>query len=556
MPLTNNCSPRLITVDNSCGCTLTRASITAMTSDIFESIGNLEVGMDRLLLQRKEALIAGVQQRSLMDLMLSRTVPIKTTTITPNGGSVIAPFFLVPQDNVVNANYFVVSAGIADPNAGVGSIPLSAWDVTVRNDSSQFASALVDLEKFFLPGRFINIAYKTAITGVAQTVQFMVLSSAALGVGTCTLVLVPPYTAAGWAALNAGQKAIYQPTHGVLIPLSNSVSNYESWCYNGPSVNAMKFLEYWLQTIRTTFCYNDEYLKALNADLTGGYFRRFRTLPLAKQRAQQEAEAERAYFNTLFYGSRINEMQTQNTYQSLPQVTDPANPSCLLEYKSNTLGFKTQLQACSRVIDNQGAVLDLDTLKSLGYAVMRNRESQGGIGGNERPRLDCLVDRNLADMILTIMIQYYQTKYGVQYVKYFTANEVIKQDNIVLWNYNVYQFPDEGFELCVISERFFDDRLATFTAANAGVDATIGRELWMVDWSDAQIGLAGTASATRQTNVADNLYNCVITPNVNHYQLASKTVAAMIQRPNRHLIISNIGSGCPNITANPCTPNS
>jgi hypothetical protein len=46
--LLDNCNPRLIQVDQSCGCTLTRANILAMTDEIFESQGLLEVGMDKL----------------------------------------------------------------------------------------------------------------------------------------------------------------------------------------------------------------------------------------------------------------------------------------------------------------------------------------------------------------------------------------------------------------------------------------------------------------------------------------------------------------------------
>lgn len=546
---TDNCTPRLITVDNSCGCTLTRASIQAMTPDVFEAQGFTEVGMDRIIGQTREARMTGVVERSLTDLLLSRTVPIKTQALTQDR-SIIAPFIMIPQRSVVNANWFNLVAGQADANAGTGTIPASAWDLTVENEASEFASTNVNLEKYFLPGRYIAVMYKNTLTNVSYTVQFQVLSATAVTTQQCTLVVQPPYTAAGWAALNAAQQAVYQPTHGVIIPLSNSVSNYESWCYNDPSENTLKLLVYWLQTIRETFCYNDEYVKALTAPLTSEFFKKFRTLELAKQRKRQSQLAERAYWNTIFYGQKINEMQATTTYTSLPQVVDPANPSCLLEYKANTEGWYTQLGNCNRVIDNQNAPLDMDVLKSLLYSLKRNRETDSG----NIDRIDAMTDRFLADAILTIMIQYYQMKYGMQYTRFFQAGQAIKFDNQILWNYNVYDFPDEGLQLCVIVDSYFDDRLAVFNAANAGADASRGRELWLLDWSDVKIGLAGTASATRQTNVADNLYNCIITPNVNHYQLSSKTVCAMIEAPNRHAIIGNISSLCPTMTATPCTP--
>lgn len=553
----NNCAPRLISVDDSCGCTLTRASIQAFTPDLFEDQGFKEVGMDRVIGQMKEARMTGVAERSLSDLFLSRTVPIKTQSLFQSGQrSVIAPFVMVPQRSVVNSNWFNLTAGIATPGAGTGSIPASAWNVTVENEGSQFASTLASLEKYFLPGRFLLVIYKDPVTGVGQTVQFLILNSVNAdsgGVPKATITLQPPYTAAGWAALSAGQKAVFQPTHGVIIPMANSVSNFESWCYNDTSENTLKLLVYWLQTIRETFCYNDEYIKALTAPLTSDFYKKFRTLDLARQRKRQSQLAEAAYYNTILYGQRINEKQTPNTYTELPQVLDPQNANCLLEYKANTEGWYTQLKNCGRVIDNQGAVLDMDVLKSLLYSIRRNRETDSG----NVTEIDAMTDRFLADAILTVMVQYYQKKYGMQYTRFYQANQAIKFDGQILWNYNRYEFPDEGLALNVIVDTYFDDRLAVFNAANSGIDASRGRELWLLDWSDASIGVAGTASAARQTNVLDNLFNCVITPNVNHYQLSSKTIAAMIQVPNRHAIIENIAvTGCPTITGTSCLVNS
>lgn len=115
----NNCAPRLISVDDSCGCTLTRASIQAFTPELFEEQGFKEVGMDRVIGQMKEARMAGVAERSLTDLFLSRTVPLKTQSLFQSGQrSVIAPFVMVPQRSVVNANWFNLVDGEADPNAG------------------------------------------------------------------------------------------------------------------------------------------------------------------------------------------------------------------------------------------------------------------------------------------------------------------------------------------------------------------------------------------------------------------------------------------------------
>lgn len=549
----NNCAPRLISVDDSCGCTLTRASIQAFTPDLFEAQGFKEVGMDRVIGNMQEARIAGVQERALADLFMSRTIPIKTRTLYDNGGrSVIAPYIMKPQRSVINANWYIIVDGSATTGAGTGSIPASAWDLIIRNENGPFASNLVSLEKYFLPGTNVMVFYKNTITGVAQTIQLLVLASANAnsgGVEQARVTVQPPFTAAGWTALTSPQKAVFQPTHGVLIPTANSISNYEAWCHNDPSEMTPKLLVFWLQTIRETFCRNDAYLEALNAPLTSQYFKQFRTLPLAEQRKRQSQLAENRYFNTIMYGQAINEMQTPNTYTSLPQVLDPQNPSCLLEYKANTEGWYTQLKNCGRVLDNQGSALDVDLLKAMLYTIKRNRMTDSG----NITSIDAMTDRFMADGLLQVMTQYYQRKYGLSWTRYFEPKQAITFEGQILWNYNRYDFPDEGLSLNVIVDSFFDDRLGVFTAANNGLDASRGKELWLIDWSDASIGLGQTASASRQTNVLDNLFNCVITPNVNRYELNSKTIAAMVEVPNRHAIIENINpTACPVIRGTPC----
>lgn len=550
MAFPNNCTPRLIGVDDSCGCTLTRASIRAMTPQDFEDQGLKEVYMDRVIAQTKEARMTGVQERSLTDLFLSRTVPIKTINLGQAANqSIIAPFIMVPQRHNINANYFVVYSGTANASAGTGSVPASAWDIQVMNEQSQFGTNLVNLERYFLPGRYITILNKDTSTGVGRSLQFKILNSvnsSAVGLEKATLTLEPNYSAAGWAALSGAEKAVYQPTHGVVIPLSNSVSDYESWCYNDPSNNTTKLLVYWLQTIRNTHCYNDEYLKALNAPLTSNYFKKFRELPLAEQRRQQEYYAERAFYNTVFYGQRINENQAVETYTSLPQVRDVANPNCTLEYKANTLGIRQQLSDCGRVTDLQGGALNLDVIKSLLYTIKRNREIDSGTVTD----IDIMTDRFTAANILDVMIDYYKDKYGMETTRFYNPGQKIMFENQVMWQYNKYEFPDEQVTMNVITDTYFDDHLAAFPIS----DKSRGRALWVIDWSDFQIGLAGSSSVARQTNVADNLYNCVIKPNVTHYQLVSKTIAVMLQDPNRHAVFENFSDACPTITISNCEP--
>lgn len=543
---TNNCDPRLIVVDDSTGCTLTRANIRAFTKQDFEDQGFKEVGMDRIIAQTKEARLAGVRERTLTDLLLSRHVALRESS---GGGSksVIAPYTLVPRRNVVNANYFAIEAGAANSGAGTGGVHHGRWDLTVNTGVSTFVSGLKDLEKYFMPGMTLIVENLSA-ADAAQTVQFAVVSAAnatAGGVEKATVVVEPNVTDAAFDAYDSATQLVFQPTGGTVTLLANSISDYESWCEQGPAVNDLTLVEYWQQTTRWTHQFDDEYLKALEAPLTSQYFKKFRQLPLAQQRKQQEMQMEKAFYNTVFYGQEINEKQTVEGYTDLPQVMDPGNTTCALEFKANTLGVRTQLAACGKVSDKAGAVLNLDTLFETCYLLKRHRETTSG----SIDVIDAMTDRFTAAKIRDLMLDYYNTKYSTSSQLFYQPGQKITYNGATVLEYNVYDLPDQGVQLAVFTDPYFDDRIGAFQTAHK----SRSRGLWMIDWSDIAINVIGTNSVKRQTNTADSLYNCVITPNVTHYMLNSKTFEVRVGDANRHAVIENFSDACPTVTATPCT---
>lgn len=564
----NQCSPRLITVDESCGCTLTRASITGMTPDAFEALGNQETDYQRLIGQAAEAKLIGVPERTLRDLLMSNVKNIKGSLSKEpiQNESVILPYVYKTQRANVNSNYFSIEAGVATPGRGTGSIPGHAWDITINTGPSPFASALQQLYRFFLPGQTVFIHTLQDPTGskISRSLQFSIINAVEAdsgGVSKAVVTIVPNYTYTYFQTLSSGEKTVYSPTFGTVLVGANSVSDYESWCYNEAAINNRKLLTYWLQTSRETICYNDEYLKALESAYTNEYFKKFKELPLAEQNRQQRSQSERKWLNSVFYGQQINENQNPETYTSLPTVTDIEDSSCTYEYKANALGVRTQLGNCSRITDLQGGNLDLDFLFQALYNLKRNREATGG----SVDTIDAMTDRLTADIIRQVMTTYYKTKYNVDTTRFYEPGKKLMFDNQVLFNYDLYQIPEVGINLAVFNDTYFNDYLAAFTtgANNASGNpttniATRGRKLWLLDWSDVSIGVAGTQAVRR--NYPDptvvGLYKCVITPNVKHYELRSTKWTVMIEDPNRHAILENFSSDCPTLTVNPCSVSS
>ena len=100
--------------------------------------------MDRIIAQTTEARLAGMHEKSLYDLLLSKHVALGEKSGS-GSQSVIAPFTLVPRRNTLNFNYFQVegrsvtwseftgdisAAGAASTN--YGWIPSSAIILTVN----------------------------------------------------------------------------------------------------------------------------------------------------------------------------------------------------------------------------------------------------------------------------------------------------------------------------------------------------------------------------------------------------------------------------------------
>lgn len=554
MAFPTNCGSRFVAVDASCGCALTRANIVGMTPQLFEDQGTREVYMDRVISGAAEAVVAGYQEKFLESLLNSRMVGISSELgrAPIKNESVILPYIYRRQKRNINSNYWTVSAGAASPGAGSNGLHPGAWDVTVRNNPSKYGTTLSLIERYFLPGRYVLIETVDATTKAAIAAQFKVIAAVNADSGVTAqakITLEPNYSSTGWAGLAA--KTPFQPAAGLLLNMANSVSDYESWCYNDPSDNPNMLLTFFLQTTRETACVNAEYLRALNAALTSGYWQKFKQLPLAEQRKQQAQKAYTAWLNSAFFGQRINEFQDPNTYTLLPTVRDPINPDCTLEYKATSIGFEQQLIDCTRYSDMQGNPLDLLDLFSISYDMKRGREASGGV----IDRIEWGTNRTNAGRIFTTMVNFFKAYYGVDTTRFYQPNQKLTFENQVMLNYDVYEIPAEfgGFELVVWHDDYFTDKLL---AAGANADQqNRQRIMWALDWSDIQMGVAGSTAVQREhpDPTVDRLYSCIIKEVRNTYVLKSKTWSSIIEDPLRHYVIKNFNKDCPLLVANPCT---
>jgi len=554
----NQCGPRIIDVSNSCDGSLTKADIQGMTPGTLESLKDTAIGEAFLFRQTTLAGISGVRENSLWDLLMSKIKnvgnEITESSIGPNK-SFLLPYFLREQEDYINVNSLIIEAGGANPLAGttVGGLyhRNDTWRLTVATptySASELAltSPVKNVERYFLPGEYIIVLTKSG--NDAKTLHFKIVDSESAGNNKAYVIVEPSYTE-GYVAAE-GILADYQPTNGIVQMGVNSVSDYESWCHNQPSELSRRMLAFWPQTSRFTRCWDDvyaEYLEAIFDGKINPYLERFKELPMAEQNRQQFAVYQRKLLNSFFFGEAINEFQTVETYRQLPEVRDPRGANSLLEYKSNALGVRTQLNACGRVIDRSSAALNLNELEEQLYILKRNREVNGGSVDS----IDVMTDKSTANRIKTLMASYYKARYGIGWERQMQPTEKIKFGQQTMWNYNTYEMDEAQVQLNVITEPFFADFKSH--ASKAGV-ATRGNMLLFIDWNDVQFGVTKVGSRKSNTPDVDTDpdFRCIIKANITHTEMESVSWTPIINDPRKSLIWENFSDECPTYTYEDC----
>jgi len=590
--------PNMINVDSSCGCTLTKAKITGMTPDTFEQLAMVETDLARVIAGAAEAKILGVKEKGLATLLKSSLRDIKPalTTSKIDEQSIILPYIQRRQRGYQNSNYFTIlgtdistagkigtaTSGWTGSSASTVSgkshyLPVAsgAWgaDNSTLGVKNTYRGGPTNIDRYFLPGMSL-IVYTLGGDGnnEAKVLDLEIVDAFIVTVkGSTTevgdvIVEVKERTTESVGAIRGGFCQIG----------TNNVSDWEDWCRNQPTDFNQRIIVNWLQTSRETRCVDGVYKDTLQKILDGKvnpYAAGFKYLPLAEQNKIAAGNSENAWLRSTFFGQAISSAQTVEGYTELPAVYDPesgssygsypdsqpSGESCVLEYKANAIGIYTQLVEAARVADFKGGQLDLDALFQLIYYLKRYRESDG----DSIDVIDCMTDRYTADNLMVAFSRYYQAKYGAQVNRFVDQGQKLSFNNQVLFNYNVYDIPEIGVQLAVFHDQFFDDHLSAAKQAGGkvlgdddvsftadGNAAALGRHLWFLDWSDINVGIAGTNSVTRKhPNVeAQELYKCRMEANVKEYQLKSTRWTTMVDRPQRHLVVRNFSDTLPKLS--------
>ena len=553
---------RIVSIPEGCGGTLSAASITGLTPATLASYNLVEHNKAKVIAMAKEAREIGVIGSSLMDLFYSRIQEVGKDALVksslPGMQSVILPYSYRNRKARIGNAQFLITAGSVNANAGttVGGIvyPDSARNIVVGVGPG-YVSNVTDLHRYFLPGTFVYVEGINTGTS-AKTVTPLKVVTASTTAGVTTVVVAANRTDTWWGTATNGEKAPYQPTHGVLYLGNNNVSDYESWCYNEPTNLSRSLIVDYFTTSRYTQCITQVYedtLKGILAGEVNELAKSYNYLSIAEQNKQMAKQHESKTLNDLFYSDIEDENQSPETYNLLPPVLDAVDDSLVLGYKARALGIRTLLANAGQVIDLTGGPLDLDVLLEKLYDLYRIRKADG----SNVEVIDLMTDKDTAAVLRGAFRAIQTAFYGADAGKYYTTGQVLEGVR-AMFKYEKFQIPALPFDVAVFVHEFFTDRIAAFGDGSGGLNGSVNlknsaRTIMALDWSDIVWAIQGTNSARREfggkvSADALELFSCRIKLNPKKIDLRSVTWTLQIGDELRSLMLENYSLAAPTYT--------
>ncbi len=557
-------TPCEVSVSNNydtCG-TITRASVAHLTpsqlEDLFKPSG-LFADMDAWFRTSFEMKACGTKTNGLYEWLMSsqRNVGhLLSTTNIDRGPSLLHPFVLGRQDSVINNDFWAITTGLAHSGyTATVTGPLTVADLAEGTGTDRVIRVVtrygIDLDANWFVSKDRIYVFGRAAGGQMTQGQWRVLASAAEATGAYVDVLL--------RTENAGSSAPYDtaPTSGVVISGGPFVNDFQSWCYNRPTLDPRKRTPFWIETTRMSRCVDSEYRKVFQRLMESNeYFKQFGDLPLAERNRQDQMYFENQQINAFFWGKPKNANQTLALWQSLPQITtvtssgvDPGLGGKLIAYEAYQIGVIEQLRRCDRVRDLQNHALNMHEFLDEIYNIMRARKQQG----KKADSIDVYTDSRTAANFETGFIAYIKAEYG-DILPTLTVKEGANQTLGFKWRSYSPKFP-QGVEINIITHEYFDDWVNAFDTESI---SSSGRMMLILD-----IGKPGPnggtiypgmiASKTRATTLGelenlskiDPTFACVMDHVTEERTLTSMTKTAVVECPANSLVILGIADSVP-----------
>lgn len=535
------CAPSIGTNIKQCG-SVTVCSAKPVTADEFASIyqksGDYRV-MGALFKHDFEIRACEAVQNGMYDFLMSVKVNMqkKIESRRRNGRTDIMPFVMARQYSPINDNFWTFTGGQASGQnwsgvvATAGNVP---FDV-----------------RSFPVGMIVWILGRTA-GGSASKTAWEVTAIADNGNDTGTVTM---------SSLNAGSflpaAKLASPVSGVLMQGVPNKSDFEKWCAELTAYLNWKDVPFFYGTYRTSRCRSSQY------DLWRSYliednplYREYGDLTEIEKNKQLQAKWQRQIAD-LFFWSTPRQYQNANQYDQLAEI-DAFDPSTVgltalgvdggtcVGRRADPAGVYEQMAECQRIVDLQGAALNLPALFNQLYHMGRVKE---GANNKNAWTFDLFTDSVTAQKFQIAWVNYMNALTG----NAFRITQPLETKKTAQWGfqYNSYtlDFP-QGATLNVIWHRYFDDAMAAAKLIGDDHEATM-RRCWILDFSGIYPGIIATNSRDFKVGRLEDLakispdYACVLETNTLEQWLMSMTMTVVVECTHANLILENISSAVP-----------
>jgi hypothetical protein len=546
------CAPNLTTNIKECGSVTSCNAKAMIQSELtnYTRTGDYLI-MGALIKHDMEIKMCDTVQNGLYDFFMANRVnvnkKVKTESVD-SGQWMVKPFAMARQYSAINNGYWYVQNGVATG---------SNWQV----DVSSTTNIPGDVRSFPV-GQRVYIAGLTAANTKTMTAWQILVSIPSPAVANGVQLVLTPQNAGSYLS---GSR-LQSPVTGLLTRGTANITDFENFCAEPPAYLNWKNVPFWIETQRTTLCRGTMYERWRKWLLEDNpLYREFGDLTEIEKNRQLGADWQKRQVETMLRGSKISANQTLANYNQLPMITAydgsayglGIDGGTCVGYRANMVGIYEQLVECNRVMDLQGAQLNLIALFNELYNMKRIRE---GATGKYVEQFDIFTDNQTAHAINQAMILYYANETG-NYARWTVGvNEMPqasfnKEQDIQKaqfgFNYRSYNLMYPALRINVITHYYFDDYL---TANSFAGQANAGRLLLVLDFTGIYPGIAASNRKVWNTGELKNLaalnssYACVMEVNTQETTLMSVTGTMIVECPAGNLWLENFASGQPAYT--------
>lgn len=479
-------------------------------------------------------------QNGMYEFLMSNSVNLakKIEHNRREGRNRIMPFVMARQYGPINNKGWIISNGHT-----VGA----NWVVNVTTAGN----VPFDVNSF--PADMIVWALGRSSGGSATHTAWTVVSAVDNGNNTGTLTLLTRNLGSNLPAAK-----LQAPQVGILIRGLPNKSDFEKWCVTQPNYLAFKDVPFFFGTYRTTVCRSDEYDQWRELVLDNPYYAEYVDIPEI-DRNKQEGHDWQNRIAELVFRSKPLPYQNMNQYDQLDDISafDPATVGLsplgvggghCIGKRADPAGIYEQLAECNRIVDLQGAQLNLPAIFKELYNMMRIKESSG----SRNPRVfDFFMDNVSAQAWHQAWVNYMASVTN----NLFRVTKEFDDSKTANWGfqYRTYNLDyPQGVVINIITHYFFDDTMSMMKAAGGTTLETTARVLWILDFAGIYPGVIASNSKELTTGELERLaaistdYACVLRTNTNRQKLTSLTLTVVVECPFANLIIENYSAAVPN----------